>query len=55
VKAYQWYLTAAKRGYQDAANNLGLLYEAGRGVRENKRKAEFWFRRADPDAKPKEG
>ena len=40
------YLRAARRGHGDAAHNVAYFYETGRGVRQNKKKAEFWYARA---------
>jgi uncharacterized protein len=45
-QAFRWYLAAARRGHDDAAYNLGFFYENGRGVKANRRKAEFWYARA---------
>ncbi|KAJ3040234.1 Leucine-rich repeat serine/threonine-protein kinase 2 [Rhizophlyctis rosea] len=44
--AAQWYYKAAKQGHVKAASNLGTMYEQGRGVKRDKRKAAKWFERA---------
>lgn len=38
--------TAARNGHPEAQYNLGVRYEAGRGVPRNYHKATTWFRRA---------
>ena len=38
-----WFRAAAERGVVDSQFNLGLLYEAGRGVPQNLREAYRWF------------
>ena len=50
----QWYRKAAEQGHKKAQYQLGLLYEAGRGVTQNATQAVQWYRWAgqqgDPDA-----
>jgi TPR repeat protein len=45
-EAFRWYLKAARRGHAYAAHNLARLYETGRGVKLDARRAEFWYKRA---------
>ena len=45
-QAFRWYLVAARRGHKDAAHNVAYFYETGRGVRRDKKRAEFWYSRA---------
>lgn len=41
-----WYQNAAERGNADAQNNLGVMYERGDGVPQNRTAAVKWFRLA---------
>src|SRR6185436_2947590 len=43
--AAAWFKRAAQRDVVDAQYNLGLMYEAGRGVDRNPREALRWFSR----------
>jgi hypothetical protein len=45
-RAAYWYWKAADAGLAEAQDNLGNLYMTGRGVPEDKKLAELWFRRA---------
>ncbi|CAF4862642.1 unnamed protein product, partial [Rotaria socialis] len=53
-KASQWYQRASDHGSSTAANNLGLMYEEGRGVSKDLVKSEQLLRlsavRGDPNA-----
>jgi localization factor PodJL len=42
-EAAVWFRRAAERGVVDSQYNLGLLYEAGRGVERNLREAYRWY------------
>ena len=42
----RWYRAAAAQGHAEALNNLGSMYERGRGVRSDLRAAAGWYRRA---------
>jgi len=44
--AAQWYERAAEQGHVKAQNNIGMLYEQGRGVDEDASLAVAWYRRA---------
>jgi TPR repeat protein len=43
IKAIYWYQEAAKNGHPVAQNNLGVLYNDGRGVERNFSEAVKWF------------
>jgi TPR repeat protein len=45
-QAFAWYHEAAKQGYAEAQNNLGVMYANGKGVAQDDRQAAFWFRKA---------
>lgn len=45
-EAFQWYQSAANQGYHSALYNVGLCYEEGRWVTQNKRHALQYYRRA---------
>jgi TPR repeat protein len=42
-EARKWYQKAAKLGDADGMNNLGVLYEVGRGVTKNRQQAVRLF------------
>jgi TPR repeat protein len=44
--AAQWYEQAAEQGHVKAQNNIGMLYEQGRGVEQDASLAVGWYRRA---------
>lgn len=44
AKAFEWYTKAANQGDADAQYTLGLMYEEGKGVRQNKSTAKRYFR-----------
>jgi TPR repeat protein len=44
--AADWYRRAADAGQGDAANNLAVMYQVGRGVTRSKRRALQWMRTA---------
>ena len=46
AEAVKWYLLAAQQGYADAQNDLGVMYENGKGIAEDAIKAVKWYRRA---------
>jgi TPR repeat protein len=41
-----WYLASAKQDFPTAQNNLGMMYEKGKGVPKDFKKAFFWYRKA---------
>ena len=41
--SYQLMLPLAKKGFAQAQYNLGVMYEKGKGVKQNHRKAKKWF------------
>ena len=43
VKAFSWYQKAANQDYGIAQNNLGLLYEEGKGTPKDINQAKRWF------------
>ena len=43
AEAVKWYLRSAKQGYARAQNNLGSMYEDGRGVPPNDDEAKKWY------------
>ena len=45
-RAVEWFLKAAEQGTATAQFNLGLMYETGRGVRQDYAQAAGWFRKA---------
>lgn len=45
-QALPWFRKAAEAGLAEAANNLGLIYEQGRGVGRDLVAAATWYRRA---------
>lgn len=44
VEAAKWYRLAADQGHPGARNNLGVLYEYGRGVQQDYAEAVKWYR-----------
>lgn len=44
--AAEWYLKAAQQGYDDAQNNLGIMYTHGMGVAQDYKQAFEWFWKA---------
>jgi hypothetical protein len=46
LKVVRRYSEAANQGHAGAQNNLGLLYENGRGVTQDSTEAVFWYREA---------
>jgi hypothetical protein len=46
AEAARWYRRAAEQGHAGAQNNLGLLYEEGRGVEQDLSEAGRWYRLA---------
>uniref|UniRef100_A0A3Q3A8B4 DAP3 binding cell death enhancer 1 n=1 Tax=Kryptolebias marmoratus TaxID=37003 RepID=A0A3Q3A8B4_KRYMA len=45
-EAFTCFLAAAQQGYSKAQFNTGVCYEKGRGVRKNKAKALYYYRKA---------
>ena len=45
-KSIELFLKAAELGSAEAEENLGMSYYLGRGVRQDLKKALYWFRRA---------
>ena len=46
VEATKWYHKAAEQGHAQAQYNLGKMYEDGRGVQQNSKKAIEWYQKA---------
>lgn len=46
TEAYRWWKLAAENGFAPAQVNLGFLYDSGRGVPQNRLKAEEWYWKA---------
>ena len=42
----RWYRKAAEQGHADAQNNLGVMYDNGKGVRQDYTNAVQWYRKA---------
>ncbi len=42
----RWWRKAAEQGYSDGQNALGVCYYNGRGIKQNKAKAEEWWKKA---------
>lgn len=42
-RAAGWYLAAAEAGYAPAQRSIGLMYQTGRGVSQDQRKADWWL------------
>ena len=47
------YTQAAEQGESKSQNNLGLIYETGRGVLQNYQKAAKWYKKAAEQGNPK--
>ena len=47
------YTQAAEQGESKSQNNLGLIYETGRGVLQNYGEAAKWYKKAAEQGKPK--
>ena len=45
-QAFNWYQKSANQGYATAQYNLGVMYDEGQGVRQNKVTAKEWFGKA---------
>jgi len=41
--AVKWYTLAAKKGFADAQNDLGVMHEQGRGIKQNYKGAVKWY------------
>lgn len=46
ISAYEEFFELAQRGHVDAQNNLGVLYQTGRGIAQDYLAAARWYRRA---------
>src|SRR4051812_47632131 len=46
AEAFRLWLPLAEKGHSNAQNNLGVLYERGRGVPRDDATAVAWYRRA---------
>jgi TPR repeat protein len=46
AETVKWYRKAAKQGFAEAQNNLGLMCRQGRGVPRDDAEAVKWFRKA---------
>lgn len=46
VKAFHLFSLAANAGHATAQFNLGVCYDEGAGVKEDKSMATFWYRKA---------
>lgn len=53
ASAFNLYRAAARRGDIDAFHNLGQMYWWGEHVRQNRRRAVFWFARAASGQHPR--
>ncbi|MCP3982282.1 MAG: SEL1-like repeat protein [bacterium] len=51
-EAFGWYLAAAESGHARAQNNLGGMYEAGRGTDPDPGQAARWYRAAAERGRP---
>lgn len=45
-EAFEWYLKAAKGGFESALYNLAVLYEEGTGTKLNLPEALYWYKQA---------
>ncbi len=52
-KDFDWYLTAAEQGDAQAQCLVGIRYNKGRGVKENKEEALKWYKRSAKQGFPK--
>ena len=52
TKAKTWLLEAAKQGFAEAQNNLGVMYCNDEGVPQDYPKAEEWFRKSAEQGNP---
>ena len=50
--AIKWYTQAAENGSVDAQNNLGLMYQEGRGVAKDNKAAVIWYSQAVEQGDP---
>ena len=41
-----WFRAAAEHGHAEAQNNIGTLYEIGKGVTQDMNEAKQWYRKA---------
>ena len=46
IKAVEWYRKAAEQGHEVAQNNLGWMYQQGRGVPQDDQAAINWYSKA---------
>jgi TPR repeat protein len=46
IKAFQWYLRAARAGYAPAQYNVGLMYAEGAGIEQDENAAVNWLKKA---------
>lgn len=46
LKAYHWFLEAAKLGYAEAQYHVGLYHQTGKGVPQDDMQALFWYEKA---------
>lgn len=46
AKAFEWNTKAAGQGHAAAQNNLGVMYEFGKGVHQDDQKAVEWYTKA---------
>ncbi len=48
AEAGKWLLKSAEQGYRRAMKTLGKAYQKGKfGFRKDKKKAEFWLKKAE--------
>ena len=52
--AAAWYKKAADQNYTEAQYQLGVCYEIGLGVPEDKAKAVMWYKKAGAEGKVRE-
>lgn len=46
LKAFEWFMVAAKQHHTEAEYYVGLYYQNGKGVQENTEQAIFWYEKA---------
>jgi uncharacterized protein len=46
LKAYRWFLEAAKQGHAQAAYHVGLYHQTGKGVQKDDAQALYWYDKA---------